>query len=430
MSMDTSVEQRRAKVVRAYYFFQFFFTLLFWTPIFFEFQKRLGLEEGEIFRIQSIYYVFFCLFEIPTGYFADRFGYRRSMKFGAVLLVVSNLIAVAAESFSGYVFAAMVLHWVLIAAARSFVSGASTAYLYEYLRRSGLSTQEFKRVEGNARAYSLLGRVLCFAVIGFLMEWKLSLPYWLTAASAAVSVGIVAWLPEFTSHPTAEEAKRLRPSLGSAFLQAMRSRWLVLLMFQGVVLFVLARVISVNLFQPILQSKSFGIGAYGVIMGAMTLVEAIGAARPHWMRRWFPKAYAQPDGGLRGDLDSVGVLSGMMAASIVFIPFVGQWGTLAVLGFFSLVTGLSYPIQRQVMNDAIPDPDFRATILSLESLVDRAVTAGVAASLEFLSRQMDLFLVFSGLGSLALVVGVQLMIHFELRRRALGDGKKKSEPFV
>ncbi|MBI3890458.1 MAG: hypothetical protein HY303_02895 [Candidatus Wallbacteria bacterium] len=53
--------------------------------------------------------------------------------------------------------------------------------------------------------------------------------------------------------------------------------------------------------------------------------------------------------------------------------------TLAVLSAFAYVTGLLYPIQRQLINDAIPDSRHRATIMSLESIVDRAVNAWLAA---------------------------------------------------
>jgi hypothetical protein len=175
-------------------------------------------------------------------------------------------------------------------------------------------------------------------------------------------------------------------------------------MLQGIVLFVLARIVTINLFQPILASKRFGLGAYGMVMAGMTLVEAVGAARPNWMRRWFI------------DLDSVCILSAIMGATALAIPFFGQNGTLGIFALFSLATGLSYPIQRQVMNDAIPDPDFRATILSLESLIDRAVTAVAAALLERLSHEMDAFLVVSGGLSVVMALGIQVLIHRHLRR--------------
>src|SRR5690606_33291155 len=115
-------------------------------------------------------------------------------------------------------FYGFAVHWILIAAARSFVSGASSAYLYEYLRRNG-NKGGFKQIEGNARAYSLFGRVLCFAVIGYLMEWKLTLPYWLTVVSAAVSVAYATSLPVLSeeARKDASELRSSRPSLPSAF---------------------------------------------------------------------------------------------------------------------------------------------------------------------------------------------------------------------
>src|SRR3954469_13469185 len=84
------------RVVYSTYGFQLFFGLLLWTPIFYEYQKRIGLSDPQIFGIQSIYYVAFCLLELPTGILADRFDYRHSMFAGAAVLVVANLLPVLA----------------------------------------------------------------------------------------------------------------------------------------------------------------------------------------------------------------------------------------------------------------------------------------------------------------------------------------------
>ncbi len=402
----------RKRIIRLYYWFQFTFTLLFWTPVFFEYQRRMGLSDPQIFRIQSIYYIVFCFLELPTGYLADRFGYIRSMILGAITLVLANLVAVYVTSFGGFV-----VHWVLVALARSFVSGASSAYLFEYLRRTGAHA-EFKQIEGNARAYSLFGRITCFAVIGYLMAWHVTLPYWLTAGSAFISVIFATMLPAFSSPKVADVLSGVarqgsalankKVSLRVALRHAAGSPWLMMLMFQGVVIFVLARVVSVNLFQPILSLKGFAVPAYGVVMAVMTFFEAIGSARPNWMRKYF------------SDIQSVFVLSSLMALSVAIIPFFGQNGTIFVLIFFSVATGLSYPIQKQVMNEAIPDPEYRATILSLESLIDRAVTAGVAIILERLSREVNSFLVVAGILSLLMMVAVQFVLH-RLRHLAKRD---------
>jgi MFS family permease len=407
----------RKRVIRLYYWFQFTFTLLFWIPVFFEYQKRMGLSDSQIFRIQSIYYAVFCLLELPTGYFADRFGYVRSMMLGSATLVIANLVAVYVTTFSGFT-----VHWLLIALARSFVSGAASAYLFEYLRRANAHA-DFKQIEGNARAYSLAGRIFCFGTIGFLMAWHVTLPYWLSAGAAFLSLGFAALLPRFGNEarrgtvaevreiaalaaPDTAPAKPRRLSMRAGFRLAAGSPWLVALMCQGVVIFVLDRLISVNLFQPILHEKGFGLPAYGLMMGMMSAFEAVGSARPAWMRKKFT------------DIHSVFILSVVMGVSVALIPVFGQLGTGVLLAVFSVAAGLSYPIQRQVMNEAIPDPQYRATILSMESLIDRAATAMVAFVLEKIPDETNGFLIGVGVICFAVMVVVQIALSRLGRKRA------------
>ena len=163
------------KLIRLYTAFQFFFGFLLWLPIFYEYQRRMGLAPAEIFEIQSLYQIVFCFLEIPTGWFADRFGYLRSMRVGAAVLAAANLLPIFAVDYVGFL-----AHFILIALSRSFISGASSSYLYEAFRERG-ETEAYKGVEGAARAYGLVGRVVGWAGVGFMMEWHVTLPYWLTA---------------------------------------------------------------------------------------------------------------------------------------------------------------------------------------------------------------------------------------------------------
>jgi MFS family permease len=375
--MNTSTK----KVIHLYYGFQFFFGMLLWVPIFYDYQRKMGLGDAQIFGIQSIYYLAFCLMEIPTGFLADFWGHRICMKSGAVVLTIANFLPVLAPTYEGFV-----LHFLLVALARSLISGASSAYLYDYLKSHG-SSDLYKRAEGNARSYGLIGKVVLWAGIGALMEWHLSLPYWLTAACSAVSVGFAFALPAL---PSAAEGPGVRAQawrqLGPVLGVLTRTPALVLIMIQGISIFVLARIVSVNLFQPVLSQKSFGLGSYGLVMSVMTVFEAVGAAYPHWMRRAW------------NDLNSVFILTVVMAVSVAALAWCGQTGTLVSLCLFSLACGLSFPIQRQLLNDAIPDSRYRATLMSMESLVDRAVCAWVAGMLAgyVAGGQMNAFLVTAG----------------------------------
>ena len=74
------------RVIKLYHAFSFFFSLLFWAPIFYEYQKQMGLSDSEIFGIQSLYYLAFCFLELPTGFLADRYGHRLSLRWAAIFL--------------------------------------------------------------------------------------------------------------------------------------------------------------------------------------------------------------------------------------------------------------------------------------------------------------------------------------------------------
>src|SRR5262249_858421 len=106
------------KVVLYYYAFNFFFSLLFWVPIFYEYHKQIGLSDSQIFGIQSAYYVAFALMEIPTGMFADRYGYRLSLQWGGLVLVAANLLPIILPNYQGFYW-----HFMFIALSRSLVSG-------------------------------------------------------------------------------------------------------------------------------------------------------------------------------------------------------------------------------------------------------------------------------------------------------------------
>ncbi|MEK7704376.1 MAG: MFS transporter [Myxococcota bacterium] len=409
-----SADHAMRRVARLYSAFQLFFGLLLWVPIFYEYQRRVGLSDQQIFSIQSIYYLAFLFLELPTGLIADRFGYRQALRLGAAVLLVANVLPVASPSFLGFLW-----HWVLIALARSLISGASSAYLYEYLLGHN-AAEQYKRIEGGARAYGLVAKVLVWPTVGLLMSWHMPLPYWITALFAAIALLVAERLPEVRPTrigPTGETTARLSSwrRAWQGFANQVRtvravtraSPVLLLLMLQGIGIFVLERICQVSLFQPILESKGFLAVSYGWVLSVNTIFEAWGSARSNWLRRWM------------SDLSAVLVLTVVMGTSLSLIALTGKVGAVVGLTTFAWASGLAFPIRRQVMNEAISDSRYRATLLSFESILDRAGSAAVAAVLGgFVARgQTDMFLLLSA--GVTVVVGV--VLYVVIRRRS-ADG--------
>lgn len=342
-------------VTRAYIGFQLFFNLLLWVPIFYEFQKRMGLSDPQIFGIQSVYYIAFCLFEIPTGFLADRFGYKSCMIAGALFLVGANLLPVGFPTYAGFM-----VHFLAIALARSLISGASSAYLYEYLRARG-ETDLYRKMEGDARFWSLVARIIAGAAAAPLMILMITLPYWISAGAAMMALVLAIGLPEV--HPGEGTNPLSKVGYRAAVKVAFSSPRLMLLMLQGVGLFVMARLLIVNLFQPLLGIKGFELSVFGAILGLAMVCEAVGSRLAHRLRPWL------------ADRGAVTALTIVMSISLIGAAYGGQAMLLFAVSCFSLAMGLAAPVQKQLMNDAIPEPRLRATLLSCESIVDRAVCA-------------------------------------------------------
>lgn len=402
------------KIIFLFNGFQFFFSLLLWVPIFYEYQKRIGLSDSEIFRIQSLYYLIFCLLEIPTGTLADKIGHKTCLIFGSISLIAANLLVPFFPNYNGFLF-----HFILVACARSFISGAASAYLYQTLSERN-ELHVYKETEGKARAFGLIGKIFCWGAVGYLMEWHLSLPYWITAIFALFSLFFAMKLPNNKNLPLnlasteklVNKDGQLNRSQNNFFniIQVIfKSPYLFLLMLQGIALFVMGRIVQVNLFQPILESKGFQVVSYGMIMALMTAFEALGSFKSEWVKR-----FLNDQNAIFAFTFILGVSFLLLSINIQGIYFNPKWATLFSLALFSYVIGISYPIQKKLINDAIPAPQMRASLLSVESIIDRGVNSWVATLLGpiLLSGHLSYFLQKSAVVAIFSTCLIALLIYF------------------
>ncbi|MET8451006.1 MFS transporter [Streptomyces sp. NPDC005209] len=398
--------------------FQLLFNLLWWMPVFYAYQRDAGLSDGQIFGIQSIYYVAFCLFEIPTGVVADRIGARNCLRAGALVMTAANMVPVLAPSYTGFL-----VHFLAIAAGRSLTSGAASACLYDGLRAEG-ADDHYLRAEGTARALGLAAKVVCWPLVGPLMSLAPQTPYVLSAASAAGSLGCALALPRLAtldtdSGPRAQGRRggTLLRDTGAALSALRSSPWLVLLMVQGVAVFTLSRICQVNLFQPVLLEHGIGESTHGGVLAAMTVAEAVASARPQWLSpRLSPTAW-------------VSLLSVALAAALAGTIVGGPWAVVGLLCAFASITGFAYPVQRKLINDAIPKSAPRATLLSVESIVDRGVCAlaAVAAGAYLAAGRLDALLWQSAAVTCVLIPVLHLVLRRMSRATAARGGRGTRE---
>lgn len=123
-------------------------------------------------------------FEVPTGWFADRFGHRASLIAGSLVQILGMLFCWLGEGIAGLIGASA-----LVALGDGFRSGADQALLYRSCQALGCE-DAFQRIEAKARAVqtaALVGLVLGGGAIvktwGFAVGWAVE--------TALCAVGLV-----------------------------------------------------------------------------------------------------------------------------------------------------------------------------------------------------------------------------------------------
>src|SRR5262245_54905107 len=117
---------------------------------------------ADVMLLQAIFALAATVCEVPSGYVADRIGYRGSLLFAAWLWFAGWILYVLAGSFAGAVVAELAL-----GTAIAFASGADSALLWVALERAG-RPGEYTRWEGRLQAAAQTAESLSAVCGGYL----------------------------------------------------------------------------------------------------------------------------------------------------------------------------------------------------------------------------------------------------------------------
>jgi MFS family permease len=149
-------------------------------------KDQIGLSLADIMTLQAIFGATIVLLEFPSGYVADRMGYRRSLLAGAVFWIFGWTAYALGETFW-----MMALAEVILGIGLAFTSGADSALLFVSLKQTGEVTR-YPHWEGRVRAAAQVSEALSSAAGGWLYSLAPRLPFWLQVPVALASLGTVA----------------------------------------------------------------------------------------------------------------------------------------------------------------------------------------------------------------------------------------------
>ena len=354
---------------------------IFWTG-------EIGMSLADVMLLQSIFGVTAVLVEFPSGYVADRMGYRRSLLVGAMLAVAGWTAYAVGETFAG-----MALAEVLLGAGFAFVSGADSALLFESLSERGAAA-EYAGWEGRVRAAGQLAEAGSSAVGGWLYSIAPRLPFWLQVpvAVAGLAVGIaLAEPPRRESGSGTEHPSHLRRAAGVLRFALLENRRLRAAMGLGVVLG-MSTFLMVWLIQPWMQLRGIPTPWFGPIWAVAHVWLAAVSLSSAWILGRF------------GRNASLLLCCALVGAS--YAALAGIASPFAIVAYLGLMTvrGLQGPIRIAALQADAPSGD-RASVLSLQALLFRLAFVVLGPPAGMLVDRFGMENALAAIGEMATLIG-------------------------
>lgn len=321
---------------------------VFYGPVATLYRRAYGLALGELFLIESVSWILMLLLEAPWGWFADRFGFRRTLVAGNLLFAASKLVFAGASGFGGFLAERLVLS-VAVAA----ISGCDSALLYRS-SREGEAERNYGRQSAAATAGIVLASLLSPLLYGVSLRWTAYatiLPY---AAAAALSF--------FLSDEGAPSPRGRRFVL-SSLKTLLADRRLLLLLASGALAAEVSRSLVVFLGQLEYERSGIPRAWYGLIFSGLQLVPILAGAAGALSRRFDRRAILLAC--LAAELLSVLLL--LLAPGSAPASLLALSGVAASAALFA-------PYFQAVQNERIESAE-RATALSLNAMVVEGVAA-------------------------------------------------------
>ena len=168
------------------------------------YRDDLGMSMTEIMLVQGGFGLAMALFEFPSGYLADRIGYRRTMMIAALMNAIGYSIYARADGIGGVIAGEVVLGVGL-----ALISGSDAALLYESLKETGREL-DYSKWNGRVRFWGQLGEGSAALVAGLMFAYWARLPF-------VVEVGV--WVVNLYVAWRLVEPERHRPVLGENWRQ-------------------------------------------------------------------------------------------------------------------------------------------------------------------------------------------------------------------
>ncbi len=351
-------------------------------PILFLFYSDLGLSELEMFQLKAFYSISIVIFEIPSGYIADVIGRRKTLIIGSILGTFGFAIY---SLYSGY-WAFMAAE-IILGLGQSFISGADSALLYDSLKADNREN-DYVKYEGRNFSVGNFSEAIAGFMGGALAEISLRLPFMFQTGIAFIAVPAAFMLvePHVTRKRKNKGFKDILKIVHYAIIINSSLRWnLLYSSIIGSATLTMAWIYPLYLKE--LNFSEIHIGATSTLLNLIVGMTTLFAYKIE--RKLRPKS-------------TVWFTTLLITGGFIAVGFIHSYMALGVLAIFYFSRGIATPVLKDYIN-RITSSDMRATVLSIRSLVIRALFAIIGPLFGYMTDRLSLNQAFIIIGAVFMI---------------------------
>lgn len=383
--------------------------LMLTMPIVFLFYRENGLATHDLFLLKAVYSAAIVCLEIPSGYFGDIWGRKRSLVLGSVLGFIGFALYCVSTGFWGFLACEIIL-----GIGQSFISGSDSAMLYDTLQEAK-EEKEYLKIEGRLISAGNFAEAIAAPIGVLIAVISLRTTFFFQAAVA---------LSAIPAALTLFEPKRREMTGTTSFKQILRIVRYALFENQGLQATIVyssiigtATLTMAWFVQPYFVLLALPLAFYGIIIPLLNLTAGVTSMHAYKIEKKFGRENTIL-------FIAIGIASGYLTLGLF-----NTLGALFFLFLFYIIRGIATPILKNHINEITPS-EIRATVLSIRSLIIRLAFVILGPFLGWLADRAGLPSTLVAGAGIFLVTGVLAAIFLinAFRDHAYLPGEEQSDP--
>lgn len=323
---------------------------MLFMPIVVPFYMANDLGMKDVLLLQGVYSITIVVLEIPSGYFADVLGRRKTLLLGSFFGFFGFLTYSLGHGFWIFLIAEIVLGF-----GQSMISGADSAMLYDSLADMK-KEKEYMKYEGRITSVGNIAEAIAGTLGGLLAGISLRTPYIGQTIIALIAIPSALLLIEPVRHK-ALTVMKFRDILNIVHYSLFKKRKLQRnILFSSLI--GTATLTMAWFVQPVFLELELPIELFGLLWTALNLIVGMTAIFAHRIENKI------------GESLSIIIIAILVPAGYLSLGFTLSYVALGVLVIFYIVRGFATPVLKDYINK-IAEANIRATILSVRNFIIR-----------------------------------------------------------